>query len=97
VFIQIFLLQQNEYNEILANGTPRFANYFQDHMVLQRAPQKAIVWGYGDSAKLTTLTINNQIYTTVSRVESENDSSESAWSVTLDPIKVEGPFDIHVS
>jgi sialate O-acetylesterase len=66
-------------------------------MVLQRAPQKAVVWGYGDSSKLTTLRINNQIYTTISRRESENNLGESIWSVTLDPVSDEGPFDIHVS
>jgi hypothetical protein len=42
------------------NGIPRFANYIQDHMVLQRAPQRAIVWGYGDASTLITLTINDQ-------------------------------------
>jgi sialate O-acetylesterase len=66
-------------------------------MVLQRAPQKAIVWGYGDSSKLTTLRMNNQIYTTISHRESANDLVESIWSVTLDPVSAEGPFDIHVS
>jgi sialate O-acetylesterase len=66
-------------------------------MVLQRAPQRAIVWGFGDSSKLTTLRINNQIYTTTSRAEFGNDVGESIWSVTLDPVSDEGPFDIHVS
>ena len=27
-------------------GTIRFANYYGSHMVLQRAPKSAIVWGY---------------------------------------------------
>ena len=31
-------------------------------MVLQRAPQKAVIWGFGDSGKLTTLHIDNKIY-----------------------------------
>jgi sialate O-acetylesterase len=66
-------------------------------MVLQRAPQKAVVWGFGDSSELITLRINNQIYTTISRRESENDFAESIWSVTLDPVSDDGPFDIHVS
>ena len=66
-------------------------------MVLQRAPQKAIVWGYGDSNTLTTLTINDKIYTTTSRSEVANAQNESIWSVTLDPVSDEGPFDIHVS
>ncbi len=66
-------------------------------MVLQRAPQRAIVWGYGDTSTLTTLTINDQIYTTISRSETANEQGESIWSVTLDPVSDEGPFDIHVS
>jgi len=58
---QFISCKKTENNQILGNGIPRFANYFQDHMVLQRAPLKAIVWGYGDSSQLTTLRINNQI------------------------------------
>ncbi len=82
---------------IQGNGAPRFANYITDHMVLQRAPQKAVVWGYGDTSKLTTLRINDKIYTTISRPEPANQLGESIWSVTLDPVEDEGPFDIHVS
>ena len=66
-------------------------------MVLQRAPQNAIVWGYGDSSTLTTLTIDGTIYTTMSRPELANEQGESIWSVTLDPVSQEGPFDIQVS
>jgi sialate O-acetylesterase len=66
-------------------------------MVLQRAPQRAIVWGFGDASTLTTLRINDQIYTTMSNSESANAQGESIWSVTLDPVSDEGPFDIHVS
>ncbi len=66
-------------------------------MVLQRAPQRAIVWGYGDPGKLTTLTMNDKIYTTLSGSEPANAQNESIWSVALDPVSEEGPFDIHVS
>jgi sialate O-acetylesterase len=66
-------------------------------MVLQRAPQRAVIWGFGDPSKLTTLTINNQTYTTITRPEPANEQNESIWSVTLDPVSNEGPFDIHVS
>jgi hypothetical protein len=58
-------------------------------MVLQRAPQRAVVWGFGDSSKLTTLTMNDQIYTTMSRSESVNELGESIWSITLDPVSDE--------
>ncbi len=76
---------------------PRFANYIQDHMVLQRAPQRAIVWGFGDPSTLTTLTMKGKVYITISRSEPANEVGESIWSVTLDPVSDEGPFDIHVS
>jgi sialate O-acetylesterase len=66
-------------------------------MVLQRAPQRAVVWGFGDASKLTTLRMNDKIYITISRSEPANEQGESIWSVTLDPVTDEGPFDIHVS
>ena len=78
-------------------GIPRFANYIQDHMVLQRAPQRAVVWGYGDPSTLTTLVLNDKTYTVMSETESRNAQNESIWSVSLDPVSDEGPFDIHVS
>ena len=87
------------YKSIIAegHGIPRFANYLQDHMVLQRAPQRAIVWGYGDPSVLTILRMNDKIYTTISEAEVANAQNESIWSVTLDAVSDEGPFDIHVS
>ena len=65
-------------------------------MVLQRAPQRAIVWGYGDSSTLTILRMNDKVYTTFSRSDPANARGESIWSVTLDPVTAEGPFDINV-
>jgi sialate O-acetylesterase len=66
-------------------------------MVLQRAPQRAVVWGYGDPTTLTTLVMNDKTYATVSQSEVANAQNESIWSVTLDAVSDEGPFDIHVS
>lgn len=66
-------------------------------MVLQRAPQRAVVWGYRDSSSLTTLTIGNRTYTAVSAAEQANAQNESIWSVTLDRVSEEGPFDINVT
>jgi hypothetical protein len=47
--------RKEEYDEISGHGLPRFANYFQDHMVLQRAPQRSVVWGFSDSSTKMTL------------------------------------------
>jgi len=72
------------------NSLPRFANYYQDHMVLQRAPQRAVVWGYSDTSNSPiTLTMNGRVYTT--------NAADQIWSVTLDAQSEEGPFDIHVN
>ena len=62
----------------LVNGTFRFANYYQDHMVLQRAPQRAVVWDFTDSFDLSiSLTMNGKVYTT-------NFEGDSIWSVTIE-------------
>jgi sialate O-acetylesterase len=66
-------------------------------MVLQRAPQRAVVWGFGDPEKLTTLQMHDKIYIMISRGEPANHLGESIWSVTLDPVFDQGPFDIHVT
>ena len=41
--------------------------------------------------------MNNQIYMTRSNIELANELNDSIWSITLDPVSDEGPFDIHVS
>jgi sialate O-acetylesterase len=41
--------------------------------------------------------MHNKIYTKTSRSELANAQNESIWSITLDPVSDEGPFDIHVS
>jgi sialate O-acetylesterase len=68
-------------------------------MVLQRAPQRAIVWGYVDTFKTPiTLTMNNKVYGTISSSTASADSvGASIWSVTLDAQTEEGPFQVKVT
>lgn len=81
-----------------AHGVLRFANYYQDHMVLQRAPQRAIVWGYADTSDTPiTLTMNNKVYETMSSKSTIDYEDASIWSVTLDPQPEEGPFQVKVT
>ncbi len=76
----------------------RFANYYQDHMVLQRAPQQAVVWGYVDSVNtLIYLTMNSKVYYTKSSSSFADVTNASIWSVTLDAQTDEGPFQITVT
>jgi sialate O-acetylesterase len=64
-------------------------------MVLQRAPQKSIVWGYGDGQNVSImLKMNQKIYDTRSYLSSNDLSDESIWSVTLDVEMEEGPFEL---
>jgi sialate O-acetylesterase len=82
---------------IQGHGQLRFASYFGDNMVLQGAPQRAIVWGYGAANALTTLSVNKKVYYTISGSEPVNQLGESMWSVTLDPESEEGPFEVIVT
>ncbi len=68
-------------------------------MVLQRAPQRSIVWGYSDTFNAPiTLTMNNKVYQTMSSSTPSADSvGASIWSVTLDAQTEEGPFQVKVT
>ena len=75
----------------LAHGAIRFANYYADHMVLQRAPQRAIVWGYTNTSDAPiTLIMNDKAYRAIL-------INGSIWSVTLDAQTDEGPFQVKVT
>jgi sialate O-acetylesterase len=67
-------------------------------MVLQRAPQRAIVWGYADSFDAPIiLTINNKVYRTRTSSAPANSLGEAMWTVTLDAQAEEGPFQVKVT
>lgn len=66
-------------------------------MVLQQAPLRAVIWGFGRPNTLTTLRISSKVYTTISEAKLANSFGESIWSVTLDPISGDEPYTIEVS
>lgn len=41
-----------------AGGPLSYASYYGDHMVLQRAPEKAVVWGYGPEGAQVTVSLS---------------------------------------
>jgi sialate O-acetylesterase len=84
---------------ILVHGLLRFANYYSDHMVLSRAPQRAIVWGFSNSSNTPiTLTMNNKVYYAKRSSSSSVDGNDvTIWLVTLDPQYQEGPFQVKVT
>ncbi|XP_063403927.1 sialate O-acetylesterase-like [Mytilus trossulus] len=66
----------------VGNFTFSFAAYYGDNMVLQKAPQAATVWGYGEhvgSDVVVTGFDHEAVTTTV--------TEQNTWSVKLPPIK----------
>jgi sialate O-acetylesterase len=67
-------------------------------MVLQRAPQRSIVWGYADTFNAPiTLTMNSKVYHTISSSSSADSVGASIWTVMLDAQTDEGPFQVQVT
>jgi sialate O-acetylesterase len=67
-------------------------------MVLQRAPQRAIVWGYSNATNAPiTLEMNDKMYRTRTSSASVNSIGDSTWSVTLDPQPAGGPFQVKIT
>lgn len=61
-----------------------FAAYYGSNMVLQRGPQRAVVWGYYDSTQgEITMTVENLGSYTGQVKDSE---MGGVWSITLPPV-----------
>ena len=67
-------------------------------MVLQRAPQRAIVWGYSDTFDSDVLlTLKDEVYRTKTSSSAANEFGDSIWSVSLNPHTEEEPIDVQVT
>ncbi|XP_033741701.1 sialate O-acetylesterase-like [Pecten maximus] len=81
-------------------GKLSFASYYGDHMVLQRAPQRAVVWGYASrlfgSVTLTVTGAGTGGGTYTSRVSPHPDVG-GTWSVTLRPVNDTKPYTIKLT
>ncbi|XP_028817837.1 sialate O-acetylesterase isoform X1 [Denticeps clupeoides] len=71
----------------------RFASYYGAGMVLQRAPERAVVWGYGGRKAPVLLTLagpqGRGIY--------NSSVADGIWRVMLDPVDAGGPYNITVT
>eukprot|EP01123_Difflugia_compressa_P004040 TRINITY_DN15381_c0_g1_i1.p1 TRINITY_DN15381_c0_g1~~TRINITY_DN15381_c0_g1_i1.p1 ORF type:complete len:514 (+),score=79.40 TRINITY_DN15381_c0_g1_i1:46-1587(+) len=68
------------------------SNALGSHMVLQRAPFSAQVWGWTAKGSVrVTVVFNQKQYQTVSNAQSGH------WSVMLDPTNAGGPYDINIT
>jgi len=64
------------------------SNALGSHMVLQRAPQKANIWGWAAANDQVTVTFNQKTYTATAA------ATGGAWSVLLDATSAGGPYTI---
>ncbi|KAK5904450.1 hypothetical protein CesoFtcFv8_006014 [Champsocephalus esox] len=72
------------------DGVLRFASYYQDHMVLQKSPERAVVWGYGSEGAQVKFTLSGQYQQKISQATVTN----GTWRVTLDPVEAGGPYNV---
>ncbi|XP_049431493.1 sialate O-acetylesterase-like isoform X2 [Epinephelus fuscoguttatus] len=71
-------------------GDLSFASYYGDHMVLQKSPERAVLWGYGSDGAQVTLTLSGPTKQKTSPVTVTN----GIWRVTLNPVKAGGPYNV---
>ena len=72
----------------------KFASYYGDHMVLQRGPQRAIVWGTADTVgERVTVTIHGHGHASTHVTKHPSDTG-GIWKVKLPAITAHGPFRI---
>ncbi|NXX74426.1 SIAE acetylesterase, partial [Urocolius indicus] len=69
-----------------------FASYYGDHMVLQRAPAGAALWGYGEPGAALTLTLSRDSGLSVMKKTTRVRGPSGRWMVVLDPVAQGGPY-----
>ncbi|XP_055736812.1 sialate O-acetylesterase-like [Salvelinus fontinalis] len=73
------------------NGGFRFASYYGDHMVLQKAPERAVLWGYGpDDAEVTVFLSGGPVTNNAPAVS----VAAGIWKVALVPMEAGGPYNL---
>uniref|UniRef100_A0A3Q0T5T7 Sialic acid acetylesterase n=1 Tax=Amphilophus citrinellus TaxID=61819 RepID=A0A3Q0T5T7_AMPCI len=68
----------------------RFASYYGNHMVLQKSPERAVLWGYGPEGAQVTVSLSGLMKQQTSPVTVTN----GIWRVTLDPVAAGGPYNV---
>lgn len=64
-------------------GDLSFASYYRDHMVLQRAPERAVVWGYGPDGAQVTVSLTGGSGTNIIQGANVRGEHWRLWSVKL--------------
>ncbi|KAA0714858.1 Sialate O-acetylesterase [Triplophysa tibetana] len=71
----------------------RFASYYGSHMVLQKAPAQAVVWGYGEAGAVIALSLSgsNNVFSSSAHVVN------GIWRITLSPVEAGGPYNLIIA
>ncbi|CAN9511542.1 unnamed protein product [Ophioblennius macclurei] len=71
----------------------RLASYYGDHMVLQKSPARAVLWGYGAEGAHVTVSLSGPVTQKTAPVT----VTQGIWRVALDPVDPGGPYMVIVS
>ncbi|NWX46876.1 SIAE acetylesterase, partial [Steatornis caripensis] len=69
-----------------------FASYYGDHMVLQKEPAGAVVWGYGEPGAAVTVVLSGDGGLVVMKKTARVKGPSGTWTTVLDPMDPGGPY-----
>ncbi|NXJ41698.1 SIAE acetylesterase, partial [Ciconia maguari] len=69
-----------------------FASYYGDHMVLQKEPAGAVVWGYGEPGAAVTVALSGDGGVIVMKKTARVKGPSGTWTTVLDPMDQGGPY-----
>ncbi|NXL39152.1 SIAE acetylesterase, partial [Glaucidium brasilianum] len=69
-----------------------FASYYGDHMVLQKEPAGAMVWGYGEPGAAVTVVLSGAGGLIVMKKMARVKGPSGMWTTVLDPMDQGGPY-----
>ncbi|NWU38392.1 SIAE acetylesterase, partial [Hylia prasina] len=69
-----------------------FASYYGDHMVLQKKPSGAVVWGHGELGAMVTVTLSGASGFIIMEKTAQVKGPSGTWTTVLDPMDQGGPY-----
>ncbi|NXF75470.1 SIAE acetylesterase, partial [Sclerurus mexicanus] len=69
-----------------------FASYYGDHMVLQKEPAGAVVWGRGQPGAAVTVALLGAGGLTVMKKTAQVKGPSGTWTTVMDPMDQGGPY-----
>ncbi|XP_075377036.1 sialate O-acetylesterase isoform X2 [Mycteria americana] len=77
---------------VAAGAMLGFASYYGDHMVLQKEPAGAVVWGYGEPGAAVTVALSGDGGVIVMKKTARVKGPSGTWTTVLDPMDQGGPY-----